>query len=200
MTIAQLNALLARSLGTNPYGEGVFQWAFSEDLFWPEFATGKMVPKSVAVPLIGGGEEWAEVMYPEYRKEPMAPNLDHQWVITVWMAPERLSQWQNMFPGAPYPSRGHRIHTNASLPSFPDGPREPNLEETERFIRLMQHQRSQTHYEVEHGIDAERVAADKAKQKEIEDEIRNEFPAFMNIEPGKRGGYVSFPYTKKDLQ
>ncbi len=199
MTVNKLNKLLASQLGTNPYGEGVFQWAFSEDLYWPEFPTGRMIDKPVTVPLIGGGEAVsAYIPVPEYRKEKMAPNLDRQWVMTVWMRGEDLPQWQTMFPGAPYPARGHRIHTNASLPSYPGGPREPNLEDTERFIRLMRFQRNHTVNEVATGIDNERTVRDTAIRKEIEDEIRDEFPAFMNIEPGKRGGYVSFPYSEKD--
>ena len=72
------------------------------------------------------------------------------------------------------------------------------MEETERFIKLMRFQRSHTHNEVEIGIDDERTARDKSVRKEIEDEIRDEFPAMMNLDPGKRGGYVSFPFSKKD--
>lgn len=233
-TVAQLNKLLERELGTNPYGEAIFRWEFSEDLYWPEFATGRMVEKPVKIPIIGGSveceecrgkgeklvwdddESWyeqctkcdkgriygtemtASISVPEYRKEKMAPNLDRQWVVTVWTPPESLPQWQAMFPGAPYPARGHRIHTNASLPSYPGGPREPNLSDTQRFIELLHFQRSHTHREAEHAIDDERTARDKSVQKEIEDEILSDMPAFMNIDPGKRGGYVSFPYSKKD--
>jgi hypothetical protein len=198
--ISHLNALLGRELGTNPYGEPIFMWAHSEDLYWPEFATGHMVDKPVMVPIIGGGEEVGSyIQVPEYRKEKMCPNLNCQWVMTVWQVAEQLTQWQAMFPGAPYPTRGHRIHTNASLPSYEGGPREPNLEETERFIKLLKFQRSHTHDEAMRGIDAERTAKDLATRKEIEDEIRDEFPAYMNLQPGKRGGWVSTPYTKKDI-
>ncbi len=232
--IADLNELLARSLGRTPYGEGIFEWRFSEDLFWPEFPTGQMVSKRIAIPLIGSAEcpicrgekavsgehengtfftrcercegsgiiteDYTEISVPEYRREKMAPNLDKQWVMTIWMKAEELPQWQSMFPGAPYPARGTRIHTNASLPSYPGGPTTPNLEDTERFIKLMRFQRSHTLKEAEIGIDDERKANDAAVQKEIEDEIRDSFPAFMNLEPGKRGGWVSTPYSKKDLQ
>ncbi len=229
----RLNELLASRLGLNPYGEGLFRWEFSEDLFWPEFPTGIMLQEPIMVPVIGGitcdrcegsglmykpltageekikcrdcdgsgkvyeTEEWT-VPKMQYRKEKMAPNLDRQWVITIWMPPESLGQWQANFPGAPYPARGQRIHTNASLPSYPGGPREPNLTETERFISLICHQRNHTIHEVARGIDDERTARDAAIKKEIEDEIRDDFPALMNIEPGKRGGYVSFPYSEKD--
>ncbi len=228
-TVAKLNDLLARALGRNPYGEGMFRWEWSEDLFWPEFPTGRTLSRDVEIPVIGGAEcavckgtgiGWSEgesehclrcagsgKVYmetvsvpagPEYRKEKMAPHLDHQWVITVWYPPELLAHYAARFPGAAYPARGHRIVSNASLPSFPGGPREPNLHETNRYIDLLNYQRNHTHYEVEHGIDDERTARDKSVNKEIQDEIKDSFPAQMNLNPGARGGWVSFPYSKKD--
>ena len=55
-SLAHLNNLLASRLGRNPYGEGIFRWEWSEDLFWPEFPTGQMVSKESSVPIIGGME------------------------------------------------------------------------------------------------------------------------------------------------
>lgn len=236
-SVADLNELLARSLGTTPYGDGRFQWAWSEDLVWPQFPTGGTVTTQVEVPLIGGGvdvectdcggvgqisdgdEESSGVercdacagkgtifktswpvnsVVPEYRVEKMCPKLDHQWVITLWYAPEDLAHWQSRFPGAAYPARGYRIDTNASLPSYPGGPREPNIRDTERFIELLRSQRSLSHHDRVVDMLAEDDRQRASVQQEIEDEIANDFTAFMNPEPGKRGGFVSFPSTEKE--
>jgi hypothetical protein len=96
---AELNELLARSLGTNPYGEGLFRWERSEDLFWPEFPTGRKTTKMVEVPIIGGGVDLAETVVPEYRSEPMCPKLDRQWVVTLWYPPESLDNWAGSVSG-----------------------------------------------------------------------------------------------------
>ncbi len=40
--------------------------------------------------------------------------------------------------------------------------------------------------------------ADSNTNKEIADEIRDDIPAFLNGEPGKRGGSVSVPFTRFD--
>lgn len=234
-SVADLNELLARSLGTNPYGEGKFLWAFSEDLVWPQFPTGGTVTKQVEVPLIGGGVDvectdcggkgtivyeeddsercdccagkgtifkttWhVTSVVPEYKVEKMCPKLDHQWVIALWYAPEELAHWESRFPGAAYPARGYRINTNAALPSYPGGPREPNIRDTERFIELLREQRSMSHHDRVVDMLAEDDRQKAAVQAEIEDEIGNEFNAFMNPEPGKRGGFVSFPSTNKEM-
>lgn len=233
-SVADLNNILARALGTNPYGEPRFMWAWSEDLVWPEFPTGGKVTRQVEVPLIGGGVDvgcqncgggglvgmyessatpcdtcsgtgvihrttWpVGSVVPEYKVEKMCPKLDHQWVIVLWYAPEELAHWQSRFPGATYPARGYRINTNASLPSHPGGPREPNIRDTERFIELLREQRSMSHHDRVVDMLAEDDKQKAAIQKEIEDEIANEFTAFMNPDPGKRGGFVSFPSTGKE--
>lgn len=194
-SVAALNELLARSLGRNPYGEGMFRWENSADLYWPEFPTGRTTTKRVEIPIIGGGGvESCDSLVPEYHSVPMCPKLDRQWVVTLWYPPESLGHWQARFPGAVYPARGYRINTNASLPSFPGGPREPNLHETERFIRLLIEQRSQgTHAAVTEAMIAEHEQRKDAINQEIQDEVVDSFNAFMNPEPGARGGFVSFP-------
>lgn len=233
-SVSDLNALLGRSLGFDPYGTPKFMWMWSEDLVWPQFPTGSTVTQQVEVPLIGGGvdvecsdcggggfigmyESSAEPccacagkgtilkttwtvnsVVPEYKVEKMCPKLDRQWVIALWYAPEELAHWESRFPCADYPARGYRINTNASLPSYPGGPREPNIRDTERFIELLREQRSMSHHDRVVDMLAEDDRQKAAIQQEIEDEIANDFTAFMNPEPGKRGGFVSFPSTEKE--
>lgn len=53
--IAQLNEILGRELGRNQYGDPYFTWRWSEDLYWPAFATGRTTIKETKVqtPIIG---------------------------------------------------------------------------------------------------------------------------------------------------
>lgn len=54
-TIQQLNDHLGRELGRNEYGKPYFTWRWSEDLFWPAFATGRTIihETKVLTPIIG---------------------------------------------------------------------------------------------------------------------------------------------------
>jgi hypothetical protein len=46
-------------------------------------------------------------------------------------------------------------------------------------------------------MEADRDRKEAATSSEIEDEVRDEFNAFMNPSPGKRGGFVSLPQPEK---
>ena len=195
----RLNDLLGRELGRNPYGEPIFVWSWSEDLMWPAYKTGKMTTKAVSAPIIGTDQvETVEMTVPEYRQDRMCARLKDQWVITKWNPPESLERWQSTFPGADWPARGYRIHTNASLPRFPGGPTLPNTGDTEFFIQTMREQRSMSFED--RLADMQRAAdmKDLVERNALEDELRDMVPAFVNGRPGKRGGYVSTPFSKQD--
>lgn len=53
--VTELNELLGRELGRNEYGKPYFSWRWSEDLFWPAFATGRTLTHETKVltPIIG---------------------------------------------------------------------------------------------------------------------------------------------------
>jgi len=194
--VAKFNELLGRELGRNPQSEPIFQWAWSEDLFWPQFRTGRMVTKRVPAKLLDSGEtEWIEMVVPEYARVKLSDKLKNQWVVTKWFPPEELPMWQHNFPMADYPANGYRIHTNASLDPF----QVPTLADTEHFIHCIREQRSMS---LENRIiDMQREAdyIEKEKDRVIRDEVRDLMPAFANYQPGKRGGYVSLPATKREL-
>lgn len=137
------NDLLGVELGRLENGEPIFQWAWSEDLFWPVFATGRkiQVVRKAEIQIVGGGMELVDLpeVVPEYRKERQVRRMD-TWYMTKWLSPEHLifgwfgshrnepenglvpgedalrRTWEERFPGADFPSRGWRIATDVFLP------------------------------------------------------------------------------------
>lgn len=198
MKVEQLNNVIGRDLGCNPYGEPLFKWFISRELMWPAFKTGRQIYKDVWVPIIGGGDALTHVLVDEYQQDIQCHKIDpNQWLIAKWCPAEELDDWQAKFPGAPYPARGYYIQTNASLPSCPGGSTIPDIQETERFVRLVKLQRSQSAKETcEQMIELDEKK-DKSNKQEVRDEIADMVPAFAK-EPGKRGNEVSVPFTKFD--
>lgn len=174
--IERLNDLLGSELGRNPYGEPIFRWQYSEDLFWP-------TKKSTEYKKVGSLWVPVAVMV----KTRMTKRL-RQWVLTLWVPPEDLPQWENLFPGAPYPARGFHITTNADIPEGD----EPNLQDTERLIGGLRYQASgrppgQVYRDF---IEAE-IEDEVSREKVIRDAVRDSFTAFLNPKPGARGGDTS---------
>lgn len=181
MKVSKLNALLGRELGTNPYGEPVFRWDWSEDLWWPSFWTGRYIEKQSP-----GGLYYSER---EYKKQRMSLKLKNQWVITRWLAPEALQDWQQNFPGADYPSRGYRIHTDWANKPF----HSPTLQDTEILIGLLREQMSGMSAKARYAdMEREMDREEEKRQRTLEDAIENEFTAGLNPYPGKRGAFVSW--------
>lgn len=91
--IAELNGILGAELGRNIYGDPYFSWRWSEDLYWPAFATGKQYATEVPVkvPIIGGGEETVIniVNKPEYKRDRQTRRRD-TWFICKWLTPWEL--------------------------------------------------------------------------------------------------------------
>jgi hypothetical protein len=277
--IAELNELLGRELGRNEYGDPYYSWQWSDDMFWPSFATGKKILKEqkVITPIIGapsdthdfeegydaacdtwdddfGGKsgrcvhcdkpepDLAHNVYsimqhlePEYSRTRMVRKT-HTWYVCKWLTPwelilgpgrghahlkhgeqqttekapshEALIQaWSNQYPGAEFPAKGWRIPTDAFLPNGPTDPMwgrspyqhtTPQRQDTDHFIRLVKYQTSRPFDEVVQDMIDQEDAAGKKVELAIGEECRNEFSAFLNPAPGKRGGFISFPWTKAD--
>lgn len=206
MTVHELNEILRRDLGSNVYGEPHFKWCYSEDLFWPAYKTGNLTRRKIRVPLLGSDESAeveTDIPEPEYKRDRMSHSLSKQWVVCKWIAPENLAWWQSEFPGADWPYRGYYFATNASLPQG----QLPTSEDTDELIRCVKKQRELTFAGTLARMEADRERGEKAQQSELDSMIRNEFTAFMNPYPGKRGGFVSpqtgfgeSPATKKEEQ
>ncbi len=196
MTVKQLNKRLGEALGWSPYdNEPIFAWVFSEELLWPATPTGRMIQRRVEVPLILTPDTESVPLYaPEYVAKKQCAKLDHQWLIAKWCAPDALPMWQQNFPGAHYPARGYRIHTNADLAPHCV----PTLEDTEAFIAIINEQRSMSFNERLLDMETDLDKKDKSVKNEIYDEVRDLVPAFANYQPGKKGGYVSLPYTERE--
>jgi hypothetical protein len=186
--IEQLNNLLGRELGRTLYGEPKYKWQFSDELFWPAYATGKFVDARTPAGLV--------VMQKEYRQDRMSQKLDHQWVVTKWCSPESLDRWQQNFPSAPYPGKGYYIHTNASLDPW----QAPTQDDTEHFIRCIREQTSMSYGQRLRDMEAADDREELAVENETMDFARDCVPAFVNEAPGKRGGSVSMPSTSREIK
>lgn len=197
MTIEKQNELLARELGTNIYGEPKFRWHHSEELFWPAYKTGRLTRRKIMVPLIGTDDQAeveTDIPEPEYKRDRMSHSLHKQWVVCKWVPPDELGWWTSEFPGADWPSRGYYFPTNAALA---EGVM-PTLEDTEHLIKCVKEQTSMTFQARLADMEADQARQEKAKDSEIDSMVRNEFTAFMNPAPGKRGNGISMPYSKFD--
>lgn len=187
MTTAKLNALLGRELGwVRNTDEPVFKWEWSEDLWWPAFFTGRRVERTSP-----GGIVYFEK---EYKREHQSRKLKKQWVITRWFPPEALTQWKSTFPGADYPADGYRIFTDwANPPEML-----PALADTEDCIRCVKEATSMTYAARLADMEADVERTEKSKVSEVSAMVRNEFTAFLNEAPGRRGNSISMPWTKED--
>lgn len=92
--VNRLNNLLGRELGRTPYGDSIFQWEWSDDLFWPAYATGRTVLKSqrMLVPILapaGEASPGAEMVnvsetVPEYSRDRQTIKRE-TWFVTKWL-------------------------------------------------------------------------------------------------------------------
>ena len=222
LELHNLNELLGRELGRRE-NEPIFAWKHSDTMFWPATATGRtvMTSRTFDVPVIGGGVESCteQLAVPEYKPSRIVRNS--AWYVTKlltaeelifgfygkhgdkWpdgMAPgdEKLKElWGERFPGEPFPVKGWRIPTDAFLPRAPGDLEEPNLRDTNYFIACIH---EQTRLSLDLRLDDMLASEDRIeaeKRRNIEAAVRDSFPAFLNPKIGKRGGFVSFPWSRK---
>jgi hypothetical protein len=186
-TIKRLNSLLARELGRVPHDfeQGVYAWEWSNDLYWPSVPTGRIVPRKT--------ESGIVAMCTEYVRAPLTNKRD-RWILTKWCKPEELTDWQKIFPGAPYPAQGYRVHTNVYM----EVGEEPTTTITEGLIYDIKRQLSMTASEMTEEMTAEQDKRDRDATESQKDEVEELIPAFLNHEPGNRGNRVSLPVTKQD--
>ncbi|MEY4299377.1 MAG: hypothetical protein RIR25_613 [Verrucomicrobiota bacterium] len=222
--IARLNNLFGRELGRNLNAEPIFSWRWSEDMFWPSFPTGRTVTKErfFDIPLVGGGVEKGciEEAVPEYAQDRQVRLLD-TWYIAKWLTPEELivgglighgmgwqggqkpsdeqlrEAWKRQFPGADFPAQGWRVPTDAHLPRSPQESKVPNEADTLHFIRCIREQTSMRFDERLKDMLAYEDRGEAEKDRVIQDMVRDSFPAFLNPNIGKRGGFVSFPWARR---
>jgi hypothetical protein len=217
--IAHLNALLGRELGYTPDAKPIYKFEWTEDLFWPLYKTGHKVAESrtYEIPIIGS-EEIQQVeekkVVPEYTKARMTHKYIDQWIVTAWLPPEGLKQWVHQnnddpqmdkaaldqwasnYEGASYPASGYRVCTNYVIPRG----EVPNIDDVVRFCAGVRFNRSMSPielgqrlkdaYDKEHPMPA--TSPDEYNlNSEIGAKVAENFNAFMNPTPGKRGGSVS---------
>lgn len=163
---------------------------------------------------------------PEYTRNRQVARAD-TWLIAKWQSPEELvigglighgmgwqgghkptqtaliTAWNNLYPGVDFPSNGWRIPTNARLPRGPQDPTVPNMVDTQHFINQVREQTSMSFNARLLDVQNHETISDLKSSVHIADEMVDGFNAFLNPSPGARGrasggGFVSFPWSKKD--
>lgn len=198
--IDRLNNILAQELGRTPSGEPIFKFEWTEDLFWPLYRTGRMIQEKVTheVPIIGGGTDMLEEIkvVPEYTRSRMTHTYTDQWIITSWIPEEGLTQWAQNFAGCDFPSQGYRVCTNYVVPQ---GDR-PSIDDVRHFCAGVRFNRSHSQVGLTQKLNDEydklhpmpvTNPEEYNRNSEVGAAIAENFNAFMNPEPGKRGGSVS---------
>lgn len=114
-----------------------------------------------------------------------------------------IAAWNRQAPGAVFPARGWLVPTDASLPRIADGVRTPNRTDTDWFILQVKWQTSRPFAEVEQDMMDQEDARSRKQEMLIGEEAADMWSAFLNPKPGTRGrgsggGFISFPWTKKD--
>ncbi len=151
------------------------------------------------------------------------------WLVAKWQSPEELiigglighgmgwqgghkpsmdamtATWTRLYPGVDFPAHGWRIPTDARLPRGPQDPTVPNIVDTQHFIQEVRRQTSMKFDARLEDMYAYEDRKDAKDRKLIEEDVRDGFNAFLNPSPGARGrasggGFVSFPWSKKDRQ
>lgn len=101
--IRELNDYLGRELGRRPNGKPIYAWKWSNDLFWPAFATGRntTIKRIIEVPVFNkaGAEVVSketvtlEEIVPEYTRDRQVRQID-TWYVTKWLtATELIFGW-----------------------------------------------------------------------------------------------------------
>jgi hypothetical protein len=130
------------------------------------------------------------VMQRTFRRISYADVYGPCWILAHWQEPIPRERWIAMFGDTvPWPSQGefHPID-NVKMPPGAE-PIEVHTEVACMAIRL--HMKKMP-AEVKAAYDATMAAEKKAVRDEIYDEMREADPAFLNPNPGARGGPVSF--------
>lgn len=185
--IDQLNRRLADGLGlaagsTFPR----FAWKFSTDLNW----------------------YYREGMHENFQVQNWADRIGRVWLLCEWRVPTGFdvmsghqyplseSQWWQMFRGSlPFPKRGEY----SPYPETQLKPGQmPTAELTANYIWAIDKQMS-ADYQKQLSQCSDELHQDHEEFRENQlDEWMDAAPAFGNYDPGKRGGYLSMPYSGVD--
>lgn len=177
--INKLNDLIGRELGRTPFGQPIYRWDYSENLYHWMRADGYDYEAEPSGLLVAR---------PRYERRRLALHLHDQWVICMWEAPMPEDQWRTEHGyKLEWPKQGEYYPTNVDL----DPGMEPNETFTDVFIGCVKEQRKKRlidfYEEAERAADARENAGDS----ELDAFLRDAMPAFVHV-PGKKD-HVSIP-------
>ncbi len=180
------NHLLARELGYNPYGEGIYQWHWSENLLHPMRKQGEYDYKA-------DPETGIIQALPVYELRKLCPHLNRQWVLCMWMPVPSEEEWRRQFgSNLEWPRRGYLAPTNVDLP---EGQQPTDLIHgrtwTELIIGMYQEHRKKRF--IDHLLDGEKIVESRERDK---DNVRSDMIDDMLLPfghvPGRKD-HVSLP-------
>lgn len=173
----RLNSTLRRDIGSNPYGEPLFKWCWSQELkaFSPATVDWVADKQSGLLQIEHTCEEYSQV-----EGEP-------HWVIARWF-PATPEEWSAAFKNAvPFPTRGWYCLVNIELePGV-----EPDADKTEKVVHRLRHHFAKTLADFDREGE-EIVARRKKKTLTEQDDILRDLTFVGDCPPGIRGGPISF--------
>lgn len=195
-SILKLNDRLRLTLGSTPFGEPIYKWAWTEDLYWPSMPTGQYEEIKTDSGLF--------LMKSVSTRKRMTDRYVEQWIIVRWcpidgftesectklgISNHQLPVWSRDFPGAPIPSRGGYYYHLANT-EIPRGDM-PTDSDTDRFIGFIKIQLAQDGNEHLYEWSKAKERQTRSSRAEFAAEIADSFTAYLK-EPGKVDGEVSF--------
>lgn len=188
--VEKLNALLRAEVGVNPHGGGLAEWRYLPELRYP------------AVKIENGREVWEDVVTPggiiTARKkriemiQPLRGRYPDHWAICLWAEPNTEEEWARIYGTLEnYPAQGvYFWHGPNSSPCLREG-LAPTMLTTRQYIDAVKTKRRLA---LEERLRKMADESDAEKEKAIArnaDYFESLAPAFLNLNPGKRGGSVS---------
>lgn len=193
-SVARLNDLLRTELGVTEAGFPKYQWRFCGDLI-DVFALHHKDGSKVTDHVFDANSGLYLAKTRTIRKLQSEKHAK-QWAICYWEAPVSEKQWLNSFGTLEdYPAGGTYMICQGCIHA--EGV-PPTRKTTQQFIAEIRKRRMKT---VKEHV-AEDIAADKRADQKAEAELEEFFldkvPAFLNVQPGARGGHVSFGGVEKE--
>lgn len=188
--VRALNERLAQELGRAPNGQPKWGWVRATELpYFLRDGQKEVRPKGMLVSLV----------VPTYKRLLWADRINQHtdlpfgksWILANWKVPELTQrEWEQSFGSAyPYPAGG-MYYARPEIWAAENDPPDDDL--TEYVIIALKAQMGKTY--ADHYFEGKAVLDQEMKERKQywRDVVDEDWPAFDNPWPGKRGGHVSF--------
>lgn len=192
--VAECNLLLAREMGRNPHGLGIYEWKYSED--WIRTKRSYSIQDDQLIPEFeykANRDDGIIEAHPKYVREKVCVTLQNQWLMSIWLPSEDFAEWRAKYGDSlEWPKQGEYWPV-----SHPTGVvcLDPNMAPTSditwEFIYQAKKDRGLSDADFESDYDKKTKAKDDAMSDRLMGTIMNVLPVYEGI-PGSRS-YPTWP-------